>query len=469
MKRLVTAAVLAAFGTTGAYAADLGARVYTKAPVSPAFDWTGFYAGVNIGGVASGSSLTPDPSVMGTGYGLGDADDLLKSGVIGGGQIGYNWQLSPSWVFGLEGDISGMNARRSVCNIDDCFPTSPYVFSTKTDWLATARARLGYTFDRSMLYVTGGGAFAGVRDSFGTSASDMTRSGYAIGAGLETALWGNWSAKAEYLYANVGTDRVNSTLDAGAYVDFKHEYQIGRIGLNYRIGDAVTPAAASGSFFTKAPTAIASTGWDGFYAGVNIGGTGSGASVTDSSAPPIGDANTGDGLDLFKSGVIGGGQIGYNWQFAPRWVFGLEGDISGLGVNRSVCDINDCTNTPLIVSTRTDWLATARARLGYTWDRSLLYVTGGAAFAGVRDSFNEYGNLGAGSNTTRTGYAVGGGIETALWNNWSIKTEYIYANVGTDRVNSIGHAGEYLDFKHEYHIGRIGLNYKFGGPVIANY
>jgi outer membrane immunogenic protein len=476
MKKILSTAALIAATTCSASAADLAPRPYVKAPIAATvYDWTGFYAGVNIGGVASGGSVndSSDPSIGGP-FTRAGQNDLFKAGVIGGGQIGYNWQVAPSWVVGVEGDISGLNVKRSTCDIDDCQSDHPLIFSTRTDWLATVRARVGYTWDRSLLYVTGGGAFAGVKDSFiefgeDTVAHNATKSGYAVGAGIETALWANWSVKAEYLYADVGTNRVDSVLFSGAYLDFKHEYQIARIGLNYRFGDPVAPAASISPLYTKAPVASAAVNWTGLYAGVNVGGVASGGSVKDSLDPALGNPNSGDQNDLFKAGVIGGGQVGYNWQLAPSWVVGLEGDISGLNAKRSTCDINDCqTNDPLIFSTRTDWLATVRGRVGYAWDRSLLYVTGGAAFAGVKDSINEYADGTDVHNATKSGYAVGAGLETALWANWSVKAEYLYANVGTNRVDSVSESGAYLDLKHEYQIGRIGLNYRFGGPV-ANY
>jgi outer membrane immunogenic protein len=152
-------------------------------------------------------------------------------------------------------------------------------------------------------------------------------------------------------------------------------------------------------------------------------------------------------------------------------VLGLEGDINWIGSKRSTCDINDCGGGPLIFTTRTDFLSTVRGRVGYTWDRSMLYVTGGLAIARVNDSFNDFSTTDIPSNrATRTGYAVGAGIETALWSNWSVKAEYLYANVGTNRVNLLPADGPgFLDFTHEYHVGRIGLNYRFGGPVVAKY
>jgi outer membrane immunogenic protein len=249
IKKLLAVAALVAVGTGSAFAADMAPR-YTKAPMpmaAPYYDWSGFYIGVNLGGFASGGSVTTDPSdAIGTGGTLVNSADHFRSGVTGGVQGGYNWQVTPSWLLGLEADINWMGSKRSYCDINDCSTNSPLIVSTRTDFLSTVRGRLGYTWDRSMLYVTGGVAFARVNDSFtffsntDIAANTDTRVGYAVGAGIETALWSNLSVKAEYLFADVGTNRVNlSAIDGPGFLDFKHEYHIGRIGLNYRFGGPV--------------------------------------------------------------------------------------------------------------------------------------------------------------------------------------------------------------------------------------
>jgi outer membrane immunogenic protein len=216
--------------------------------------------------------------------------------------------------------------------------------------------------------------------------------------------------------------------------------------------------------YTKAPMASPIYDWTGLYIGANVGAAAAGTNLAPDRVDLFGNANGNNSNDLFKAGVTGGGQIGYNWQFAPNWVLGIEGDISAISGKRSTCDINDCgLNTELIFTSKTDYLATVRGRFGYAWDRSMVYVTGGAAFANVKDSLVDFGEPGAAHDDTLSGYAIGAGLETAIWSNWSLKAEYLYANVGTNRVDSIRNPGSYVDFKHEYQIGRVGLNYRFGG------
>ncbi len=218
MKRLVLAGVgaLALVSTfSAANAADIARRqaMPTKAPVyAPIYNWTGAYVGINGGG-GWGRSDTAAPFASG---------GFNTSGGLVGGTVGYNWQASQA-VFGVEGDIDWSNIRGSTtCGVGlSC--------ETKNSWLATARGRVGYAFDRFLPYVTGGLAVGDIKNSVsGLGSSTTTKAGYAIGGGLEAALAGPWTAKVEYLYADLG--RGTSVLGA----DTKFNASIVRAGLNYR-------------------------------------------------------------------------------------------------------------------------------------------------------------------------------------------------------------------------------------------
>jgi outer membrane immunogenic protein len=218
MKRLVLASIgaLAMVTTMGAAnAADIARRqaMPTKAPLyAPIYNWTGAYVGINGGG-GWGSSDTSAPFASGSFRGTG--------GVVGG-TVGYNWQTGPT-VFGVEGDIDWSNIRgSSACGVG-------FACETKNSWLATARGRVGYAFDRFLPYVTGGLAVGDIKNTVsGVGTSTATKAGYAIGGGLEAALSGPWTAKVEYLYADLG--RGTSMLGA----DTKFNTSLVRAGVNYR-------------------------------------------------------------------------------------------------------------------------------------------------------------------------------------------------------------------------------------------
>ena len=132
-------------------------------------------------------------------------------------------------------------------------------------------------------------------------------------------------------------------------------------------------------------------------------------------------------LDVDTDGFLGGGQIGCDYQFATNWVIGVEGNFSWANISGS-------SSPPAFIGTetfdaKTDWLASVTGRLGYAWDRWLLYAKGGAAWA--HDKYNITTYLGTwATSETRSGWTVGGGLEWAFANNWSAKLEYQFYDFG---------------------------------------
>lgn len=209
--------------------------------------------------------------------------------------------------------------------------------------------------------------------------------------------------------------------------------------------------------------------WAGFYAGGNLGygwasdpSTLSDSTTTtlvrcsdcDTPAPvltPLGTTTTtGVGsANVDPNGVIGGLQIGYNWQ-NNSLVYGLEADIQASGQNGSVsiCDTAGCpAGTGLATQNlKLPWFGTLRARLGFTPSpRWLVYATGGLAVAEIQDGITEgpiggAAGLSANVDTTRAGFAVGGGVEAALSDRWSVKVEYLFMDYGTVNVAGTGAA-----------------------------
>jgi outer membrane immunogenic protein len=196
--------VCLALGITGlsqaAQAADM--RMPMKAappPIVTIYNWTGFYIGVNGG--YGGDRMDYDFTLLGV---PGNAS-LTSGGGFGGGQIGYNFQAG-AWVFGIEADIQA-----SDINGDVSVGIGPLAASagSKIDYFGTVRGRLGYAWDRILLYATGGYAYAHVDSSFAVTAApllvaagsaDTSHNGWVVGAGLEYAMTQNWTFKTEYQY-----------------------------------------------------------------------------------------------------------------------------------------------------------------------------------------------------------------------------------------------------------------------------
>ena len=189
--------------------------------------WAGAYLGIN-GGYGVGSSQ----------WTLGGfwSNVFNTDGFLFGGTVGFNYPVSEV-LFGLEGDVdwSSLNGGTAGCAVNAAGAGA--ACETKNSFLGTARARVGYVADRTLFYVTGGAAFGIVQTGLSplTTFDSTTRVGWAAGTGLEYAFWGNWSAKAEYLFVDFGavscTTAANCGSATGASVALTEN--IVRVGINY--------------------------------------------------------------------------------------------------------------------------------------------------------------------------------------------------------------------------------------------
>ncbi len=166
------------------------------------------------------------------------------------------------------------------------------------------------------------------------------------------------------------------------------------------------------------------------------------------------------------SGVLGGAHVGYNWQLA-QFVLGLEGDIEGAGYTKTY------NSGFLTYGTQAPIESSIRARLGFAMDRVLFYATGGVAFAGFTNTYSSYLGYNSVANP-RAGWTVGGELEYALTNNWSVRAEYRYADFGTFNNNTFNSAPLSVVQHHETENAvRAGFSYKFDAfapaPAVARY
>jgi outer membrane immunogenic protein len=216
----------------------------------------------------------------------------------------------------------------------------------------------------------------------------------------------------------------------------------------------------------KAPVPIAIYNWTGFY----IGGEGGGSLGTSNQRSPTGDVYT---LGYDVRGGLAGGTFGYNWQFSS-FVFGLEGDASWVGENGSHPDDGPVVGNPAFVSfTKETWLATVRARFGYAVNNLLFYGTGGYAGAGVTAGVKDGGanSLIVSSSSTRNGWTAGGGLEWGFAPSWSAKFEWLYMKFDSGSGFNTLNLGPGIrgSVPLDDNVVRAGINYRFGGPVVAKY
>jgi outer membrane immunogenic protein len=234
------------------------------------------------------------------------------------------------------------------------------------------------------------------------------------------------------------------------------KFWLGTIGF---IALGVVPAVAADlptRTYTKAPAYVAAPiyNWTGFYVGGHVGGA------------FTGDDSIAGGLTRNNDGTfLGGVQVGADYQFAPNWVAGIEGQYSWL----------DNNTDPLILggggvfSDKQKGLASVTGRIGYTWGPALLYVKGGYAYTDYETTLTNAAGVGLAVSTDKNGYTVGAGLEYMFAQNWSGKIEYQYFDFGnTTFVDGIGTA---YDVKNDQHTVKAGLNYRlnWGNPVVAKY
>ena len=245
-----------------AFAADLPVKAPPRAmPLAPAYSWTGCYIGGNAGYAwgTSNVSYSQTGAYLGVGgnapadiafaHALG-SPSIDMNGFTGGGQIGCNYQVG-SFVFGIEGDgeyVGLSGTANAAGNLPVAGPAVASSTSVSSHSLFTVRPRAGFAVDRAWFYATGGFAAGNVRysetfthlatNSVEAGSVSSTKSGWAVGGGVEYALTNNWTVKGEYLYVNLGSVGFNTannlfpTFTSANSASFKEN--IVRLGLNYK-------------------------------------------------------------------------------------------------------------------------------------------------------------------------------------------------------------------------------------------
>ncbi len=445
-----------------ANAADLPVKAPPTQIVAPVTPWTGFYWGLDVG-VRSTRTDATTTSQLDNGIpvdftGMVTSEPLDGTAFRFGTYLGYNWHLAPQWVLGVEGDLGWANRTTTLNGIihpgDTLNRRASDTFGIKTTWDASVRGRVGYLVTpASLIYLTGGAA------------------------------WLHFEST-----STCGIDDPACSNTPGNFAPFSVTHSSTKGG--WTIGGGLAAALAAS--------------WTGFYVGLAAGQRSTRTDATTTSAFDTGDGvfnlagrATSEPLDgtAFRFGPY----VGYNWQAAPRWLLGVEGDfgwasqtttLGGFGFSPGFFVLNNCSNDSFAM--KTTWDATARARVGYLVTPSFLaYLTGGAAWLHYETTSICLGtNLCIGpppalpaiiaSSTTKAGWTIGGGIETMLWSNWFARGEYRYADFGTEPFTltrtAAARFGPFVissshDITVRTHTALFGIAYKFGdaGAVIAKY
>jgi outer membrane immunogenic protein len=521
---------------TLSFAADMStpAPVYTKAPVAPQASWTGFYLGGSVGfrslrSDGTTTSLVQDSVPIDLTL-AAVSEPLDGTAVRLSPYLGYNWQVAPQWVLGVEGDlgfanqITRLNGFVFSTNSFSNFDLNADSFALKATWDASLRGRVGYLLTpSSLVYLSGGVAWqhysvistcidndtrniicAENQSTPAIVTGAITRTGWTVGAGLEAALGSNWLARAEYRYADFGSSsftiaRTGNGNDFSSLVD---QFEVAlkthtvAFGVAYKFGDPLPSGTADhwhASFATKA----ASASWSGPYVGLGLG-----VRASDSNAIARSTSEGGFQFDLTGTAVSepmngiafrAAPYAGYNWQINSRWLLGIEGDfgfanrtttLGGFPFSPGVATFSDGGADGLAV--KTTWDASLRGRAGYlVTPTSLVYLTGGAAWqhydvtstcASIECTvdFGFLPPLVITNSFTRPGWTVGGGFETALSGNWFMRADYRFADFGASHV-TLTRASTFVDVNPTIdafdqtmrtHTATLGLAYKFDWTMI---
>lgn len=266
---LIAGAAVLTLVAAPAFAADLPVKALAKAPA--AYNWTGGYVGGNVGyGWGSDTGDRWDSFVDQPGVGIAPyfalggnvLPGVKPSGIVGGAQVGYNWQAAPNWVWGLVADIqaSDMRASASSTVTPPLSALSVHSNTSRIDWFGTVRGRVGYAASNWLFYGTGGVAYGGVKSALAfncitctpptiwAGSNSSTQVGWAAGAGIEVGLTANWTVGVEYLHFDLGSISTTALPDTapafGTSVTASSKFagDIVRATLNYKFSPAAVVA-----------------------------------------------------------------------------------------------------------------------------------------------------------------------------------------------------------------------------------
>jgi outer membrane immunogenic protein len=479
---IILAATGANIATTGASLAADAVPAF-KAPLAAKkpkrlYDWSGFY----IGGHAGIGAIDSD------GF-FATSVDLSFGGnaFLAGAQIGWNFQHG-NLVFGIEGDYStfkweDVNLREEH-------------YLAQANQLVTVRGRVGWADDNVLFYATGGLAHlrAHVATSLGGIDPDqqgnedrknVSSFGGVAGVGLEWGVAGNLSVRAEALY--LFFDKYNSLADLKegcapgreGCLDTKENFFsyddgfVFRLGVNWRpwswsSGDVAGYAASPAAFYKAAPATrypgwfAAPYDWSGVHFGVHVGygGVKTGGIYANDRINPLTDNPAGINLGSFDNfGLVGGAQIGFNWQFGST-VVGVTADISATDWDDLFVDLQIPEQPAQTLALDLDYLAMLRGRVGWAFGNKLVYVTAGAVFVG--GEFRVI-TVPAKKDISAIGGVVGGGLEWGIAPDFSLWAEGLYLafDEKTDLADlkGLGVAGDHVDIGNGY-LFRVGANWR---------
>jgi opacity protein-like surface antigen/outer membrane receptor protein involved in Fe transport len=380
-----------------------------------------------------------------------------------------NFALDTNWAFARQhGNTIASN--QSLFSPEDLAFIASHWINTDHEQYVTGSGRIAYRWTDTHSWWDGTVASAtfiygsGLRTTSGVEPNGDHLAPYGqvnLGLSHEFADWG-WNRQpvtVRFDVVNVA-DTVYQIRNGSGIGVFASQFGPRRgyyMGITQKLGapDSPVPAYAA-DFPTKAVALPRAYNWAGPYVGANFGGVFNREDVT----TPIGISATD------PSGVLGGFQLGYNYQFAP-WLLGIEAEFGWTSAQGKTNFIDPAGTASLSVTSDHNWYDTLSGRVGYVTGPLMLYAKGGAAWmnADYRLEVNSGIDGATVANTTRTGWNAGAGLEYMLGSRWSAKLEYDYLDFGSNTLGFVNPFGNSATVKTAVNEVKAGVNYHFDGVL----
>lgn len=407
--------------------------------------WTGFY----VGGFVGGGAVNNELDVLG---GLLEFDGIGGEGFVGGGFAGFNYQVSPRIVLGVQGELGVQDLETEIDLSVGGFTAS---LEAAPDFNAAISGRAGWLVNPdTLLYVIGGYSYAEydvdihlslVRQVTTDLEFDETYHGFHIGTGIEARLTDSITARIEYRYTQYGEEDWGT----GGAVEVEPSTHTGTLGVawNFHTGGDMVITPTADLMRPQAPAE--ETSWTGLYLGGFIGG---GAVVN--------DLDVLSGLLEFDGvggeGVVGGGFAGLNYQVSSNLVVGVQAELG-------VADLETEISTPVLggitLEAAPDFNLALSGRIGWLTDPdTMLYLIGGYSYAEYETEISAFG-VSVEFDEKYDGYHVGAGIEARLTDSLTARVEYRYTGYGEEDWGT----GGAVEVSPSTHTGTVGLAWNFFG------
>jgi opacity protein-like surface antigen len=384
-----------------------------------------------------------------------------------------NFSAAANFAYGLQ-HATKVVSNQTLFSPDDLIYIQNHWIHTDHDQTYTASGRVAYRWTDTHTWFDGTAASAtfifgsGLRTTPALPPGEVCPncehlpSYWQVNTGLSHEFANGWNGlpyTVRFDVVNV-TDNIYQIRNGSGIGVFAPQYGPRRayyMGITQKIGNPDKTLSSSPGFYTKAATATVYH-WAGPYVGANFGGAfSSGEHVL----TPIGSDT------INPSGVLGGFQFGYNYLLAPTWLVGIEAELDGTSAEGKSNFVDPAGTASLSITSNHNWYHTLSGRIGYVMGPLMLYAKGGAAWMNADYTMEVNSGLDGSTltNTTRTGWNVGAGLEYMLGSRWSAKAEFGHLDFGTNTLGFVNPFGNSVTFKTAVNEVKAGVNYHFGGML----